>query len=193
MSYDLSISVAGSSDEQPNTAPLEIPSGPDLARLEGLLGRLREFDPSAEIEEDRKQGVLCSFVVVEADKLPYVEVDARSGAISMSSATDEVVLYRTLTAVSGVFDRSGYRLFDHQQGAAIKPSDRFEDFMQQFRSQWDTQEGFERWMRAATGTRPAAPAVRPAPEPKRSSVIPVIVLVLVLLWGLNKLFKAGYF
>jgi hypothetical protein len=195
VSYDVSVSVAGSTDEESDEAQIASPEGEDLARLEHLLGRLRGLDPSAEIEEERKQGVLCGFAVVESERLPYIEMGARSGAISMSLASDPVVLYRTLLEVSGEFDRSGYALFDHQLGAEIQPAVRFEAFMQQFASQWDTQPAFDLWLQTAVGPSPASPVAKARAKPKgsQSSAVSVVVLVLVLLWGLVKLREAGYF
>ncbi len=195
MSYDVSVSVAGSNDEESGQTQAAPPEGEELARLERLLGRLRALDPAADIEEERKQGVLCSFTVVESERLPYIEMAARSGAISMSLASDPVALYRTLLEVSGEFDRSGYVLFDHQLGAVIKPAVRFEAFMQQFASQWDTQPDFDLWLQTAVDASLAGRAVKAQAKPKRSqsSAVSVVVLVLVLLWGLVKLREAGYF
>ncbi len=195
MSYDVSVSVAGSTDDKSAEAQFALPAGADLARLERLLVRLRALDPSAEIEEEHKQGVLCGFTVVESDRLPYMEIGARGGAISMSLASDPVVLYRTLLEVSGEFERSGYALFDHQLGAVILPAVRFETFMQQFASQWDTQPAFDLWLQTVVDESLAGQAVKAKAKPhrSRSTAVSVVVLVLVLLWGLVKLREAGYF
>lgn len=192
MSYDVSLKLADSGGTEHGLSGVA-PSDDGRVRLERLLARLRALDPSALIEEVREQGVLRGFTVVEARRLPYIEAGPQGGMLSMSLGSDPVDLYRALHTASEPLVESGYTLFDHQLGEALRPATRFEEFMQQFRSQWDTEAAFEHWMRQV-GSSPRGIARTPTgPAPGQSRLVPVIILLLVLIWGAYKLHKAGYF
>ena len=75
----------------------------------------------------------------------------------------------------------------------MKPQPDFRAFMEQFRSQFDSAAGFEGWMsrdRDAPGAPPDAP---PPPEKKSFPLYGIFIGAFLILWGLHKLHKAGYF
>lgn len=193
MSYDVSLSCkpAGAIDAADDTRePL---TAEDRQRVQRVLDRLLALDSGAEVVQTSDADGLRSFTIDGSGQLPYLEVEARSGMMSFSMASDPESLYRTLMRMAELFSDSGYTLFDHQLGRAIEPASNFEAFMPQFSSFWDSEAAFLAWMKAASrpgGVATAPPADRPG---KRLPYGPILILLLVAVWGAYKLHNAGYF
>ena len=157
MSYDVSLSTHHDDEAADEGALVELTSR-DRQRLSTVLRRVLALDPTATIEESRDDQGLRHFVVADSAKLPYMEVEAHSGMLSFSMGAEPASLYHSLNAVAEVFDEAGYTLFDHQLGQAIHPAAGFEEFMQQFRSQWDSEAAFTGWLSTARASSNAAAA-----------------------------------
>jgi hypothetical protein len=193
VSYDLTLFVptGGTPPETQLEALDERASEPvtagDRKRLLALREGLAALDPTAQFED-----IDDGFVVPDAEALPGIEVSARKASISMSMASDSHALYRSLHQALPVFAAQGYVAYDYQLGGFVKPQPDFRAFMEQFRSQFDSAAGFEGWM-SRDRDAPRAPPAAPPPEKKVFPFYGIFIGTVIIIWGLYKLHKAGYF
>lgn len=204
MSYDVKLFVpmpgAGTPEEQLDRLMNEaertvraMPLPPDeLQRIEAMMADVRALDPSASLQEIREGAHLKGFTVIDAERLPYIQVGATDGALAWSMSSEPRDLYRSLMQVTSLAARHGYMAFDHQQGAIIKPSDDFTAFMQQFADQWPTPADFKDWLNGASDSKTASPAPTPS-DGKQPNFLAWVFLAGIVIWGVYKLHKAGYF
>jgi hypothetical protein len=187
MSYDVALFVpsgAAPLEEQVDEdEPPGQPTEEDRARLAALRATLQAYDPAVKFDEEARDAL----VVVGAEKLPGLAIGPRRATLGMSMASDPRALYAMLHEIVGLFAKHGFVAYDYQLGEIVKPDATFRTFMQQFRSQWDTPASFEAWLEGD------ASGASKAPAKKGVSALGVVFGALVLLWGLYKLHKAGYF
>jgi hypothetical protein len=190
MSYDVTLFVPSGSaplEEQVHDETPAALTDEDRARLAALRATLLAYDPAAKLGE-LDDG---AFVVDDGEKLPYLEVGARRAGLHMSMGSDSHAVYRALHETIALFAQHGFVAFDYQVGAIVKPVADFRAFMAQFRSEFQSDAAFEQWLSsdrdAPTVLAPAAPAKKPVP------VLGIAMGVLLLIWALYKLHKAGYF
>ena len=191
MSYDVTLFIpAGDApleEQVDDDEPKGEPTDEDRARLAAIRASLVAYDPAAKFEE----GEHGALILVDGAKLPYLEIGPRRAGMHMSMGNDPRDVYECLQAVTGLFAPHGFVAYDYQQGAIVKPNADFRAFMQQFRSQWDKPADFEAWLAkasASTSTSASAPAKKSG-----SSALGIGFGLLILLWALYKLHKAGYF
>jgi hypothetical protein len=217
MSYDVKLFVtipgAGTPEEQlerlmheaeRTVRPLPLPPD-EVKRIEEVMADLRALDPAAQFQEIREGAHLKGFVVSNAERLPYVELGAQDGALAWSMGSDPRDLYRSLMQLTSLVARHGYLAFDHQQGAIIKPSDDFNTFMQQFADQWSSPENFRQWLAGETAVGKASAAAGPTggattggattggATKSQPNFLGLVILAGIVIWGVYKLHKAGYF
>ena len=191
MSYDVTLFVpsgAAPLEEQvDHDEPPGAPTNEDRARLAAIRAALLAYDPAVKFDEEAQDAL----VVIDGEKLPDLAIGPRRATLGMSMASDPRALYAMLHEIVGLFAKHGFVAYDYQLGAIVKPDPTFRAFMQQFRSQWDTPASFEAWLEGDGGGTPSPS--KAAPDKKGVPALGIVFGVLILLWALYKLHKAGYF
>ncbi|QJR09358.1 hypothetical protein DSM104443_00398 [Usitatibacter rugosus] len=192
MSYDVTLFVPSGDaplEEQVDEEPSGEPTDEDRARLAALRASLLTYDPAVKFDE----GAQDALVVIDGEKIPDLAIGPRRATVGMSMASDPRALYGMLHEIVGLFAKHGFVAYDYQLGAVVKPDVTFRAFMQQFRSQWDTPASFEAWLEGDAGGAQSPSKAPQTPAKKGVSALGVVFGVLILLWALYKLHKAGYF